>query len=60
MARTFRQLSDETKAKISHALRGRSKSFTHREHISDALRQYWEGIPNKQQKTNDNEQDTWI
>lgn len=60
MARTFRQLSDETKAKISHALRGRSKSFTHREHISDALRQYWQGIPNKQQNTNDNEQDTRI
>ena len=28
--RQFRELSDETKAKISMAMRGKSKSFTHR------------------------------
>lgn len=55
MERTYRQLSDETKAKISQSMRGKSKTFTHREHISDALRKYWEGIPNKQQNTNDDE-----
>lgn len=60
MTRTFRELTDETKAKISQSMRGKSKTFTHREHISDALRQYWKGIPNKQQNTNDNEQDTRI
>lgn len=60
MERTYRQLSDETKAKISQSMRGKSKSFTHREHISDALRKYWKTIPNKQQNTNDNEQDTRI
>ncbi len=60
MTRTFRELTDETKAKIPQSMRGKSKTFTHREHISDALRQYWEGIPNKQQNTNDNEQDTRI
>lgn len=59
MARTFRELTDETKAKISQSMRGRSKSFTHREHISDALRKYWETIPNKQQNR-DNEQNTRI
>lgn len=60
MERTYRQLSDETKAKISQSMRGKSKSFTHREHISDALRQYWKTIPNKQQNTNDDEQNTRI
>lgn len=58
MERTYRQLSDETKAKISQSMRGKSKTFIHREHISDALRKYWETIPNKQLNRDDNEQDT--
>lgn len=38
--RQFRELSDETKAKISMAMRGKSKSFTHKENISNGLRDY--------------------
>lgn len=45
--RQFRELSDETKAKISQAMRGRTKSFTHKENISNGLKDYWKTIPNK-------------
>ena len=45
--RQFRELSDETKAKISQAMRGRSKSITHKENISNGLKDYWKTIPNK-------------
>ena len=44
--RTYREMSEETKAKISQALRGRSKSITHKERISAGLKNYWSKIPN--------------
>lgn len=43
--RTQRKLSDETKKKISAALRGRNKSQEHREALSKALKNYWDSIP---------------
>ena len=45
--RQFRELSDETKAKISQSMRNRSKSFSHKEKISSGLKNYWKTIPNK-------------
>lgn len=45
--RQFRELSDETKAKISQAMRGKSKSFTHKENISNGLKNYWKDVPNR-------------
>lgn len=45
--RRFRELSDETKAKISMAMKGKSKSFTHKENISNGLKDYWKTVPNK-------------
>lgn len=45
--RQFRELSDATKAKISQAMRGKSKSFTHKENISNGLKNYWKTIPNR-------------
>lgn len=45
--RRFRELSPETKAKISQAMRGKSKSFTHRENIRNGLKEYWKTVPNK-------------
>lgn len=45
--RQYRELSDETKAKISQSMKGKSKSFTHREAISNGLKDYWKTIPNK-------------
>lgn len=45
--RKYRELSDETKAKISMAMKGKSKSFTHKANISNGLKDYWKTIPNK-------------
>lgn len=45
--RKYRELDDATKQKISQALTGRSKSFSHRENIKNGLVKYWETIPNK-------------
>ena len=51
--RQFRQLSDETKAKISQSMKNRgSLSFTHREKISNGLKNYWKTIPNKPTENN--------
>ena len=47
MNREFRGLTDETKAKISQSMRGKSKSYTHKEKISNSLKAYWKNIPNK-------------
>lgn len=52
MKREYRQLSDETKAKISQSMKGRSKTFTHKEAISNGLKSYWNTIPNKPTETN--------
>ena len=43
--RMYRELSDETKKKISLALRGRCKSAAHIQAISDAMKKYWKTIP---------------
>lgn len=45
--RQYRELSDETKQKISMSMKGRSKSFTHKENISQGMRNYWSQIPNR-------------
>lgn len=47
MKRKYRELSDEIKQKISQSMKGRSKSFTHKEAISNGLKDYWKTIPNK-------------
>lgn len=49
--RQYRELSDETKQKISASSKGKSKSFAHREHLSQSLKNYWRTIPNKPQQT---------
>ena len=45
--RQYRELSDETKEKISQANRNRPKSEAHREHISQSMKKYWEQIPHR-------------
>ena len=47
--RQYRQLSDETKEKISNSTRGRAKSSQHKQKISQGMIKYWETIPNKPQ-----------
>lgn len=53
--REYRQLSDITKAKISQSMKGRTKTPTHRENISNGLKTYWQSIPNKPQNGSSNE-----
>lgn len=45
--RQFRELSAETKAKISQSMRNKSKTATHKENISNGLKNYWTTVPNK-------------
>lgn len=54
--RQFRQLSDETKQKISQSLKGRSKSVTHVENIKNGLKNYWKTVPNQPQDENTNDE----
>ena len=49
--RQYRELSDMTKLKISQSMKGRSKSNTHREAISNGLKAYWQGVPNRPTST---------
>ncbi len=45
--RKYRELDPETKQKISQAMKGRSKTISHKEAISNGLKSYWKTIPNK-------------
>lgn len=45
--RQYRQLNDTTKQKISLSLRGRTKSATHTQAISNGLKKYWATVPNQ-------------
>lgn len=45
--RQYRELDDETKQKISQSLRGRSKSYSHAQNISQGLKNYWQNVPSK-------------
>lgn len=49
--RQYRELNDETKKKIQASTKGKHKSMTHRQHISQAMREYWQGVPNRPQAT---------
>lgn len=45
--RHYREVSDETKAKISASNRNRPKSEYHKARISQAMKDYWKGVPNR-------------
>ena len=47
MKRQFRELNDDTKLRISQALKGRGLTDNHKQAISDGMRAYWATIPNK-------------
>lgn len=58
MKREFRNLRDDTKMRISQRLRGRSLSDTHKQAISDAMKEYWATIPYRPTENNEsNDQD---
>ncbi len=43
--REYRDLDNEVKQKISASTKGKSKSYDHKLHISQAMKKYWDGIP---------------
>lgn len=45
--RRYREMDDLTKRKISQSLKGRSKTPTHCQAISDGLKKAWEQIPSR-------------
>jgi len=53
MKRQYRDLCDDTKMRISQSLKGRSFSDSHKQAISDAMRQYWATIPYRPSENNE-------
>ena len=49
--RIYRELDAETKQKISKSTIGKSKSASHKEHISQAMKRYWSSVPSKPKPT---------
>lgn len=47
MKRVFRELSDDTKRKISMSSKGKAKSYNHKQHISQSMKDYWNRIPHR-------------
>ena len=45
--RQYRELEDATKQKISQSSRNKPKSEQHKQHISQAMKDYWRGVPHK-------------
>ena len=45
--RLYREMDDATKLRISQRLKGRTMSDSHKQAISDGMKAYWAGIPNK-------------
>ena len=54
MRRQYRDLRDDTKMRISQRLTGRSLSDTHKQAISDAMKEYWATIPYRPTENNEN------
>lgn len=45
--RQYRELDDDTKARISASMRNRGKSETHKQNISRSMVNYWKDVPSK-------------
>lgn len=54
MKRLYRNLKDDTKKRIAQSLKGRTFSDSHKQAISDAMRQYWAKIPYRPSENNEN------
>jgi hypothetical protein len=53
MRRQYRDLRDDTKMRIAQSLKGRSFSDSHKQAISNAMRQYWATIPYRDEDNNE-------
>lgn len=45
--RQYREIDDETKQKISYSSRNKPKSEQHKQHISQAMVDYWQTVPHR-------------
>ena len=45
--RQCRELENSTKEKISKAMKGKAKSFNHKEHIRQSMLDYWSQVEHK-------------
>ena len=45
--RQYRELDDTTKEKISRSTTGVHKSDLHKQHISQAMKEYWKSVPHR-------------
>ena len=58
MKREFRNLRNDTKMRIAQSLKGRSFSDSHKQAISNAMKEYWSTIPYRDEENNEsNNQD---
>ena len=49
--RIYRELDAETRQKISVSSKGKAKTSSHKEHISQAMKKYWSTVPSKPKPT---------
>ena len=49
--RIYRELDDTTKEKISKTATGKRKSESHKQHLSQSMKRYWQGVPHKPKQT---------
>jgi hypothetical protein len=47
--RQYRELDDNVKMKISKSSTGKAKSASHKQHISQSLKKYWDSVPSRQE-----------
>ncbi len=52
MSRKQRKLSEETKKKISAAMKGRKMSDEQKYRISESMKKYWKSIPYENNESN--------
>ena len=45
--RQYRDLPNGVKEKISATMKGRAKSYDHKQHISQGMKKYWQNVPNR-------------
>lgn len=50
--RKYREMDDSTKQKISQKMKGKPKSFSHKQHISQGMKDYWREVPSRNNHDN--------
>ncbi len=45
-------MDDSTKQKISQKMKGKPKSFSHKQHISQGMKDYWREVPSRNNHDN--------